>query len=549
MRKRFGVAAQLYALRRAARTAATRGSATSRRSRSPPRRRAPPGRPISASARCTCCSRATASGRAPTIPPIAASSIRSSSTRSTAPACRATRRSTPRSRRLAPAFAAAASTRTVDYEAVWRAKRAALEAWSAAFARARAARPGDPLIADYHALRESGRRSAAALRRLPGDRRAGRPARTGGCGRKTCATANPRRSTRRSSATARASNSLFSASGSPTASSGARRSARADAASRSASIATSRSARRRTERKSWAHDAHSRARRHDRRAARSVFRPRARTGTCRRRTRSPARARAGRRSARVYRANMRHAGMLRIDHAMGLQRLFLIPAGAKPAEGAYLSYPLDDLIGHIALESQRAQCMVIGEDLGTVPEGFRDRMTRANIQGMRVLWFERDGPQVRPPAVLSAALGRLRRHPRSGDARRLVARRRHRRAALARPPDPGQGRRGDRPAARGEARPHRRARRRRPDRLGPDDEAARSPTPSPPPSMRSSAAPARSSRHAQFDDPRRRGRRDQPARNRPRAAELAPQGRPRRRRRLRGHRAQAILAALAKGRT
>ena len=87
---------------------------------------------------------------------------------------------------------------------------------------------------------------------------------------------------------------------------------------------------------------------------------------------------------------MRHAGMLRIDHAMGLQRLFLIPEGAKPAEGAYLSYPLDDLIGHIALESQRAECMVIGEDLGTVPEGFRDRMTRANIQGMRVLWFERD---------------------------------------------------------------------------------------------------------------------------------------------------------------
>jgi glycogen operon protein len=82
---------------------------------------------------------------------------------------------------------------------------------------------------------------------------------------------------------------------------------------------------------------------------------------------------------------------------MGLQRLFLIPEGAKPAEGAYLSYPLDDLVGHIALESQRAHCMVIGEDLGTVPEGFRDRMTRANVQGMRVLWFERDGPRMRPP--------------------------------------------------------------------------------------------------------------------------------------------------------
>jgi glycogen debranching enzyme GlgX/4-alpha-glucanotransferase len=100
----------------------------------------------------------------------------------------------------------------------------------------------------------------------------------------------------------------------------------------------------------------------------------------------------------VAAANMRHAGMLRIDHAMGLQRLFLIPHGAKPAEGAYLAYPLDDLIGYIALESQRAKCMVVGEDLGTVPEGFRTRLSRANIPGMRVLWFERKGAEVLPPA-------------------------------------------------------------------------------------------------------------------------------------------------------
>ena len=100
----------------------------------------------------------------------------------------------------------------------------------------------------------------------------------------------------------------------------------------------------------------------------------------------------------LYAANMRHAGMLRIDHAMGLQRLFLIPEGARPAEGAYLSYPLDDLIGHIALESQRAKCMVVGEDLGTVAGGFRSRLMRANIQGMRVLWFERKGAEVAPPA-------------------------------------------------------------------------------------------------------------------------------------------------------
>src|SRR5262249_38479620 len=100
----------------------------------------------------------------------------------------------------------------------------------------------------------------------------------------------------------------------------------------------------------------------------------------------------------VYRANMRHAGMLRIDHAMGLKRLFLIPEGARPAEGAYLNYPLDDLIGHAALEGQRAECMVVGEDLGTVPEGFRARMENANIAGMRVLAFGRAGPRMRPPA-------------------------------------------------------------------------------------------------------------------------------------------------------
>ena len=101
---------------------------------------------------------------------------------------------------------------------------------------------------------------------------------------------------------------------------------------------------------------------------------------------------------RLYAANMRHAGMLRIDHAMGLQRLFLIPHGARPADGAYLAYPLDDLIGIVALESHRARCMVIGEDLGTVADGFRDRMTKANIHGMRVLWFERKGEEFLPPA-------------------------------------------------------------------------------------------------------------------------------------------------------
>ena len=102
--------------------------------------------------------------------------------------------------------------------------------------------------------------------------------------------------------------------------------------------------------------------------------------------------------AALYGANMRHAGLLRIDHAMGLTRLFLIPDGATPAEGAYVGYPVDDLVGQIALESQKHRCMVVGEDLGTVPDGFRERLTGANIPGMRVLWFERDGLNFHPPA-------------------------------------------------------------------------------------------------------------------------------------------------------
>ncbi len=96
-------------------------------------------------------------------------------------------------------------------------------------------------------------------------------------------------------------------------------------------------------------------------------------------------------------ANMRHAGMLRIDHAMGITRLFVIPDFAKPSEGAYVAYPVDELIGQIALESQRHQCMVVGEDLGTVPDGFRDKLTKADISGMRVLYFERNGLEFLSP--------------------------------------------------------------------------------------------------------------------------------------------------------
>jgi 4-alpha-glucanotransferase len=101
-------------------------------------------------------------------------------------------------------------------------------------------------------------------------------------------------------------------------------------------------------------------------------------------------------------ANFRHAGGLRVDHAMGLQRLWVVPKGAGAADGAYLRYPVDDLLRLLALESHRHRAVVIGEDLGTLPEGFHARMQDAGILGMRVLWFEQgEGGSFRPPAEWS----------------------------------------------------------------------------------------------------------------------------------------------------
>src|SRR6185312_8402363 len=92
----------------------------------------------------------------------------------------------------------------------------------------------------------------------------------------------------------------------------------------------------------------------------------------------------------TLRAAMRNVGGIRIDHAMGLARLWLVPEGATPAEGAYLSYPLQDLLRLLALESVRHGAIVLGEDLGTVPAGYHDVLEQAGVHGMRVLWFERN---------------------------------------------------------------------------------------------------------------------------------------------------------------
>lgn len=92
----------------------------------------------------------------------------------------------------------------------------------------------------------------------------------------------------------------------------------------------------------------------------------------------------------MLRSNFAHAGGLRIDHIMGLQRLWLIPADAKPGEGAYLQFPIDDMLRLLALESHRHQAVVLGEDLGTVPDGLREKLAARQMLGMRVLLFEQN---------------------------------------------------------------------------------------------------------------------------------------------------------------
>jgi len=92
---------------------------------------------------------------------------------------------------------------------------------------------------------------------------------------------------------------------------------------------------------------------------------------------------------KALRSNMQYAGALRIDHILGLMRQYWVAPGMKADEGIYITFPFEDILRIIALESRRNDCIVIGEDLGTVPDGFSGIMAAAGLLSYKVLFFER----------------------------------------------------------------------------------------------------------------------------------------------------------------
>lgn len=93
----------------------------------------------------------------------------------------------------------------------------------------------------------------------------------------------------------------------------------------------------------------------------------------------------------MLRAAMRYAGAVRLDHVLGLKRLYLIPHGFAPDQGVYVRMPFETLLAVVAAQSRAQRCVVVGEDLGTVPDGFRERLAAWGLWGMRVMMFERNG--------------------------------------------------------------------------------------------------------------------------------------------------------------
>jgi 4-alpha-glucanotransferase len=106
--------------------------------------------------------------------------------------------------------------------------------------------------------------------------------------------------------------------------------------------------------------------------------------------------------AELWRRALRHGGGLRIDHVMGLFRLFWLLPGQDPAEGAYVRYPSDELLAVLAIESTRAEALVVGEDLGTVEEGVRETLAHMGLLSNRLVWFEDAPPREFPVQALAA---------------------------------------------------------------------------------------------------------------------------------------------------
>ncbi|QMU80092.1 4-alpha-glucanotransferase [Streptacidiphilus sp. PB12-B1b] len=145
--------------------------------------------------------------------------------------------------------------------------------------------------------------------------------------------------------------------------------------------------------------------------------------------------------ADLLRGAMRHAGALRIDHVMGLFRLWWVPEGRPPTEGAYVRYDHEAMLGVLALEAHRAGTAVIGEDLGTVEPGVREDLAERGILGTSVLWFERDygegkGGPLPPERWREQCLATLTTHDLPSTAARLSGEHvdlRHRLGLLSRP--------------------------------------------------------------------------------------------------------------------
>jgi 4-alpha-glucanotransferase len=114
----------------------------------------------------------------------------------------------------------------------------------------------------------------------------------------------------------------------------------------------------------------------------------------------------------MLRAAMRYAGAMRIDHVLGLMRLFVIPQGLSAAKGAYMRLPFADMLSVVAEESRRCHCIVIGEDLGTVPDGFRDTLSSWGVWSYLVVLFERnqDGSFKRPQQFREHAIATFNTH-------------------------------------------------------------------------------------------------------------------------------------------